>query len=341
MYNPGNRKAQAARALLAGLLRWGIAPPSLPRVAPAEGSGMTELLDHLGELLGSADTRFAVSLGTPGPNRKPVIQGLDPDGRVLGFVKLGWDAETESLLRNEARALESLTARPPRSYRCPELLDTGRWGKLFLLVQSAAPSGARSAPGSLSPPVMESLREMGALASGTRELEGSAFWKRLEKKAGGAASPLYRGTLERGLRCLAERLRGRPLPFHLSHGDFTPWNMLVVDGRIYLFDWECSDAEAPAGYDLFHFLVQTGLLLARQAPDAVYESLLGEAAGGNGNRAALESLLGGMELAGPLLLLYLMERIAHYAGRPHPHFRTLSRLSALASLCLAKEERLP
>ena len=47
----------------------------------------------------------------------------------------------------------------------------------------------------------------------------------------------------------------------LSHGDFTPWNMLVKEGAYRLIDWEMA-AERPLGYDLFFFIYQTGRLFS-------------------------------------------------------------------------------
>lgn len=47
----------------------------------------------------------------------------------------------------------------------------------------------------------------------------------------------------------------------LSHGDFTPWNMLVKDGVYRMIDWEMAN-ERPLGYDLFHFIYQVGRLFS-------------------------------------------------------------------------------
>lgn len=41
-----------------------------------------------------------------------------------------------------------------------------------------------------------------------------------------------------------------------SHGDFCPWNMLLVGKQIKLIDWEMA-AERPLGYDLFTYIFQT------------------------------------------------------------------------------------
>lgn len=43
------------------------------------------------------------------------------------------------------------------------------------------------------------------------------------------------------------------LKYCLSHGDFTPWNMIIDNGKYHLIDWELAD-ERPLGYDLFLFI---------------------------------------------------------------------------------------
>ena len=54
----------------------------------------------------------------------------------------------------------------------------------------------------------------------------------------------------------------------LSHGDFTPWNIIVSDNKYVLIDWELAD-ERPLGYDIFYYMSQFnyGLPLAK-----IYES---------------------------------------------------------------------
>lgn len=45
----------------------------------------------------------------------------------------------------------------------------------------------------------------------------------------------------------------------LSHGDFCPWNILIVDGKMRLIDWELA-AERSLGYDIFTYICQIALL---------------------------------------------------------------------------------
>jgi len=64
------------------------------------------------------------------------------------------------------------------------------------------------------------------------------------------------------------------LRFGRGHGDWTPWNMRRVDGRLFVWDWERSRDDVPAGLDALHY----GLLVALNArklppPRAVADTL--------------------------------------------------------------------
>lgn len=45
-----------------------------------------------------------------------------------------------------------------------------------------------------------------------------------------------------------------------SHGDFCPWNMVIKDNSLILYDWETASFY-PLGYDLFTFIFHTTFLI--------------------------------------------------------------------------------
>jgi hypothetical protein len=45
-----------------------------------------------------------------------------------------------------------------------------------------------------------------------------------------------------------------------AHGDFCPWNMLINDGNLKVYDWELA-GQYPLGYDLFTYLFQYEFLV--------------------------------------------------------------------------------
>jgi len=47
-----------------------------------------------------------------------------------------------------------------------------------------------------------------------------------------------------------------------AHGDFCPWNILIDNGKLKLFDWELA-GNYPIGYDLFTYIFQYEFLVNR------------------------------------------------------------------------------
>ena len=45
-----------------------------------------------------------------------------------------------------------------------------------------------------------------------------------------------------------------------AHGDFCPWNMMLCNNELQIFDWEMGNFQ-PVGYDLFTYMFQTSFLL--------------------------------------------------------------------------------
>jgi hypothetical protein len=67
-----------------------------------------------------------------------------------------------------------------------------------------------------------------------------------------------------------------------AHGDCAPWNLLHSDDRWVLVDWEASREDAPPFFDVFHYIVQSHVLLRHRSP----EPLLKDLATGRGRGAA-------------------------------------------------------
>jgi len=130
-----------------------------------------------------------------------------------------------------------------------------------------------------------------------------------------------------------EKELGREVvPFHLCHGDLTPWNALEVNGRLYIFDWEYADPDAPAGWDAVHFLFQTGMLLRKDQPQELLANL--EAQEGMESVFACDGRFDAARL-GPrktAALLYCLGRLAFYAAGNSGQFNTLRTYAKLVQL---------
>jgi thymidylate kinase len=328
IYSAQSFRARAARAGVATALRFGLGGIALARV-PGDGEH-SPLADHLRSLLGIRDIRFGVSLGTPGPHRKPVVQVIDSGGRTLAWVKVGWNEATRELVRHEAETVKSVQERGPRSFNLPQVLHVGPWRDRLLLVESISTGPLRAAPRRFQSPYPALLAELRELNRDNRPLRQSRFVAGIASRSELLPDGHARRLVQRGLNHL-ERIVGRDvLPFHFCHGDFAPWNMLSAGGRIVLFDWEYSDPAAPAGYDAFHFLLQTGSLLERRTPAALFDAFRSNQALGAGIGAP-------PGLLPPLLLLFLLDRLVDSALGRKGDFPAVQRLCLLVQLCLADD----
>jgi hypothetical protein len=313
-------KAAAGAALRSGAPQWllrrrrqvvhaGMLDP-LHGGPPAGGAGATLLGDHLAEALGRRDLAAAIVLGPVRPNRKPVVQLLAPDGRPVGYMKVGWNDLTRRLVRNEARALRRLAEAQPKTFTVPRLLHEGTWQGLDVTISSALPHRLWRRGRRYATPPLAVSREIAALGGvQTATLGGSPWWEELRRRLGpvqaaatGTAAATLAGTLER-----LQEQADTELAFGSWHGDWGPWNLRATSDRLLVWDWERSGDGVPLGFDLLHFGYQTAFQGLRQPP--------AEAAARSLRRAApLLAELGQREEVGELLLtLYLLERVCRAA----------------------------
>ena len=97
-------------------------------------------------------------------------------------------------------------------------------------------------------------------------------WVRLERACPG--DPLF--------RAIAGSLSGKAFQAALQHGDLAPWNIKVSPaGAWTVLDWERGELAGIPGWDWFHYIIQSAILVGR-LPTAVLvqrvEGLLGSAA---------------------------------------------------------------
>jgi len=255
----GRRRSRALRSVLAHAGRAGL----------AGRLGLDELLvaakgplDPAGVpwLAARADLDVTVALGVPGLFRKAVVLASDGAGDVPGLVKLSLTPAARGQVRREAECLAHLGG----SGRAPALLGHGDTGERAWLAQGCL-AGRRS-PDALGPLHFAFLAELFGRTARACALGELAFFgaasARLDALCGATGTDSTWIGAMAGLRDALHRgVAGGRLPCCRCHGDFTPWNLLVSDGRLMAFDWEFSLPCAPALHDLFHFHVQTGVLV--------------------------------------------------------------------------------
>lgn len=339
LYNPQTLKARVGKYSLVAGLRLGVAQPFLRRVwlpmsrvaAPTQPS-QAPLLAYLQDLVGQSHLTFAISLGTPGPHRKPVVQIMDAQGRIVGYAKIGQDAASNTLVQNEARVLQALATTQWQTLTFPQVVATGWWQGQCLCVLSAPQTPGGRVPQRLTPLHLAALRELWARPAEWMPVQTSPFWLTLAQHVRQVNHTYYRRVLEQGLANAAGWLAKTPLPFHFCHGDFTPWNLQRDGQKLFVVDWECASEAGPPLWDLFHFIFQTLYLVKKRDAASISRALVASGPGQWPLAAALRDI-GLKEMPPePLVLLYCLERLAFWAHTEPRNLSLLRTLSAMVNL---------
>lgn len=339
LYNPQTLPARLGRHLLGAGLRLGVAQPFLKRVwlptsrcTGQQPSPQAPLLTYLQDVLGQSQMTFGISLGTPGPHRKPVIQMMDIQGRILGYAKVGQDAASNVLVQNEARVLQTLATTPWQALTFPQVVATGWCQGHFLCVLSAPQSPCHRLPQRLTPLHLAALGELHSLQVERMPLATSPFWLTLTEHVQQVQHSYYRSMVEQGMARAATWLATTPIPFHFCHGDFTPWNLQRQGQKLFIVDWECATVAASPLWDLFHFIFQTLYLVKKKDAASIAAALVESVPASWPVTVAVPDLDVQERLPQSLALLYCIERLAFWA-RTEPHQLSLLRtLSAMVSL---------
>ncbi|QBI55817.1 phosphotransferase [Streptomonospora litoralis] len=211
------------------------------------GPGHT--IEH--ELSAALDRRvvIAVHIGPPRANRKPVLLLLTPNGRAVGYAKIGVNDLTSRLVRAETHSLARLAESRLRDVTVPRLLHEGEWNGHPLLVQDALPVG-----GQTDRPTRRQLLRC-VLQIGSLEpvrvlpLARSPYRAELAERI----AALGERPETAPLRACLDRLPDVRLPFGAWHGDLTRWNVATTPRRAFVWDWERLAFGVPLGFDALHY----------------------------------------------------------------------------------------
>jgi hypothetical protein len=318
--NSMSQPARLRKAALGEVLRVGPHLIPLRRVVVPDGRAGDLIGSFLPGVFGVGSVIVSISIGRDlRPNLKPVLQVMTRRGRVLGFVKLGWNDVTRTMLDNEARVLRAWEASPPSSFRVPRLVHHGTWDRLTVLAVSAVPTPLLRRGGRNAMPRPDVLREVASLDGVHREpFARSTFLGRVAQRVEATPmDPPVRSIASATVDAL--RARERLSAVGTWHGDWAPWNMTTAGGTLYVWDWERSEGGAPVGLDALHFAFEVGYHKRSLAP----ATALGDAV--ERCRGVLEAL-GVEQDLDALVALYALERLTRLEEGRAAAVRTDERL---------------
>jgi hypothetical protein len=249
--------ARSARIALATAIRMGaLELTSRDRLAViavnrTDADRENSVTARLGEIFGT-EVSIGMSLGAVRANRKPVLHVLTPDGRSLGFAKLGLSPLARSLLNAEAENLRLLAQHSLQHLELPRVIHHGVWHEHTLLVMTALPAPLRRRHSTTALPVQAMAELAECEGTSTSPLTESPWFNGVVAatvETRDSSADRFHSLLER----LGQRHGDQPVRFGSWHGDWGPWNMVWAGDRVRLWDWERFARGVPYGLDALYY----------------------------------------------------------------------------------------
>jgi len=282
--------ARLGKRTLAGLLRSGLPVPLERAMLPmAEDDPFIRFLNSLESGPISALTILAGNPFVPG--RRFILLTFDRNGAPGHIFKIGTDPEAIRLIRAEQNVLETIGGDIPSVIGLHSVYEApGRHGLAFRYLGG-------------SPPETDDPEGVGRTLSRwntnqpPKPLASLPAWRRLmdtlARRTNSATAIPFLSTLGR-----------HEVTPVLFHGDFVPWNIRKTGGGEWVaLDWERGELTGIPGWDWFHYVIQTEVLVAKAPPSRVCARLETLLSLPTFQRYARETGIRGVER--PLIYAYL------------------------------------
>lgn len=261
LYPAQTSRAKLAKSLLRAALRLRLTAP-LEKATFAVGSRepFARFLAGLVDSPAGSVPEMAVLSGNPRTEaRRYIFLLFDNQRRAAFVVKAGRTEAARQLIRHEAAFLHSAPAGTPGLPQLRASFDTEP-ASAFALDFVAGDS-----PKPEAWPTLGKLFSSWVNAQKTIRVCDAKVWQTLEPAC--AADPLFTKL----------SLQLADVAFHptIFHGDFAPWNIKVAprEQTWRVLDWERGDLAGIPGWDWFHYVIQSGILVCKQTPEQLLQTI--------------------------------------------------------------------
>lgn len=239
-------------------------------IARKPGSDLLTLRDWLGKLLRQPAAEFSLRSGWD----RLLVQVLGVDGKVLGYAKVAETPKGENANAKEFRILRKFNQSADLSVMVPKVLANGSLQGHKVLVNPEEGFGPVKFSKDITPAHITFLATLARTARRDLTLSEWPVWREICLWVQqGPINPVSKTEVFRAaIKHCQETFEGQRIPFHLIHGDFSYWNILLGEKGILVVDWEHSEPVGPPFSDLLRFAVSCMPLTAK--PPFHYEQFL-------------------------------------------------------------------
>ena len=256
LYQPSGWKGRWLKRLLPFVRKWKVVRQLL-HFETFQGRLSPTLVDAITQTFGSGNFEYSIFGGTPGARQKVTIQVFQGH-RILGYVKVTDQTDVEDSFLYEAQLLKELKQKGvkgiPEALACGETTDG-----LHYFAQTTTKSRHSTYPHqwtALHETFVDQLHDATKTVLRYEETDFFQMMQVLRDRMGWLNDKQQR-IVQQALKVAEKPLLGKTVEWSAYHGDFTPWNMFVEGGKLFVFDWEYALRTCLPGLDRYHFLTQT------------------------------------------------------------------------------------
>ena len=250
LYPAQTARARAARTVLRWLLRAAV-PFGTEKITfrvSADDPFLRFLSSLAGEREGGLPTMGVLAGNPASDGQRFMVLVFDANQRPVAVAKAGLSERARALIEKEESFLAAV---PPNTSSVPRLRAAFQSPRLRAV---ALDFFAGDSPRARDEGALPALLASWVDPQRTNRLSQTPDWARLER--GASANELFSR--------VARHLGGRIVPATIQHGDFAPWNIKVSpSGAWTALDWERGELAGIPGWDWFHYVIQTGILVGR------------------------------------------------------------------------------
>lgn len=233
-----------------------------------------EVRKEIEQVFGIKDFLFSVFMGTPCVHQKVTIQVFTKEGDILGYCKLTDNYEVWNNFQKEYRLLNELRNKGlngiPEGLSCKEY-KTGE----YLFLQSTIKTPHSKYPHEWGDIHDQFMKELQDKTCQQMAFEQTDFYRQiilLEERLDWLEK--LRPNIGNAIKYINTLFQGKEISVSAYHADFTPWNMFMENGQLFVFDWEYALMTCPSGLDRYHFFVQTEIFEKHHGVEEIWKEFL-------------------------------------------------------------------
>lgn len=205
---------------------------------------------------------WALFMGTVGLNNKAILYANQ------SFYKIATTRNAQELIQNEHSILQQMNA-AISSFNTPQSMYISEY---VIQLSDISDKGKRSSI--LSANHYAALQEMSSFHDQNITIADWKFFQNLKQEFSHIKDERLPNNMLRKMQYLLGQINeSDSLSIGLSQGDFTQWNMFETTHKLSIYDWELASMEKPKGYDYFHFIIQTEVLVNHSNWKKIYAQI--------------------------------------------------------------------